>query len=115
MGVVLIGGFFGDPFLCMVLLSVTGVIFWSWMNLYLLKMGGVPVRDAVREILRFLVLGIIVSLPLLIAKILSLSLFLVFIIAISVTILYYLIVVYQDPQLKDGLIDFLKNLIPKND
>ncbi len=51
--VVLIGGFFGDPILCMVLLSVTGVIFWSWMNMYLLKMAGVPVRDAMFEMLRY--------------------------------------------------------------
>jgi lipopolysaccharide exporter len=113
--VVMIGSFFGDPILCMVLLSITGVIFWSWMNMYLLKMGGVLVRDAVLEILRFLLLGITVSLPLLIAKFLSLSSLLLFIIAIGVTILYYLIVVYQDPLLKEGLIYFLMNIMPKKE
>jgi len=113
--VVLIGGFFGDPLLSMVLLSVTGVIFWSWMNMYLLKMAGVPVRDAMFEMLRYVLLGIAVSLPLLIAKILSFPLLLIFIIAIVVTITYYLIIVYQDPMLKEGLIQFLMNILPKKE
>jgi O-antigen/teichoic acid export membrane protein len=113
--VVLIGGFFGDPVICMVLLSATGVIFWTWMNMYLLKMGGVPVRDAMHEIARFLVLGVTISMPLIIAKFLSLSSYLVFGIAIVVTVVYYMIVVYQDPLLKDGLINFLTNLIAKKE
>lgn len=113
--VVLIGGFFGDPILCMVLLSVTGVIFWSWMNMYLLKMAGVSVRDATLEIFRFLLLGITVSLPLLIAKFLSLSSLLLIIIAIGVTTVYYLIIVYQDPLLKEGMVNFLSNIMPKKE
>jgi lipopolysaccharide exporter len=113
--VILIGGFFGDPVLCMVLLSVTGVIFWSWMNMYMLKMGGVPVRDAMCEILQFLILGVTISLPLLIAKFLSLSIYLMFSIAIVITIVYYMMIVYQDPLLKDGLTNFLTNLIQKKE
>lgn len=113
--VVIVGGFFGDPLLCMGLLSVTGVIFWSWMNMYLLKMAGVSVRDAMLEMLRFLLLGIIVSLPLLIAKFLSLSFLPLFIIAIGVTTLYYLIIIYQDPLLKEGMIHFLSNIMSKKE
>ena len=113
--VVMIGGFFKDPILCMVLLSVTGVIFWNGMNMYLLKMGGVSVRDATLEIFRFLLLGITISFPLLIAKFLAVSTLLLFATAIVVTILYYLIIVYQDPVLKAGLIHFLVNLKPKKE
>lgn len=113
--VVLIGGFFRNPILCMVLLSVTGVIFWSWMNMYLLKMAGVSVRGATLEIFRFLLLGITVSLPLLIAKFLSLSSLLLIIITIGVTTVYYLIIVYQDPLLKEGMVNFLSNIMPKKE
>jgi lipopolysaccharide exporter len=113
--VVLIGGFFGGPILCMVLLSITGVIFWSWMNMYLLKMAGVPVRDAMLEILRFLLLGITVSLPLLIAKFLSFSSLPLFSIAIGVTTINYLIIVYQDPLLKEGMANFLSKIMPKKE
>jgi O-antigen/teichoic acid export membrane protein len=112
---VLIGGYLGDPVLCMVLLSVTGVIFWSWMNMYLLKLAGVSVRDALLDILRFLSLGIIVSLPLIVAKIIALSILQVFGIAIVVTTTYYLIIVYQDPELKNGLMHFLRNILPKKE
>jgi O-antigen/teichoic acid export membrane protein len=112
---VLIGGYLGDPVLCMVLLSVTGVIFWSWMNMYLLKLAGVSVRDAVLDILWFRSLGIIVSVPLIVAKIIALAILQVFGIAIVVTTTYYLIIVYQDPELKNGLMHFLRNILPKKE
>jgi O-antigen/teichoic acid export membrane protein len=112
---VLIAGFFGDPILCMVLLSISGVFFWGWMNIYLLKLAGVSVLDSLGDILLFLSLGILVSLPLIVVKILSLSLLLTFSIAIVVTIAYYLIVVYQDPQLKEGLVHFITNIMPKKE
>ena len=35
-----IGGLFGDPYLALLLYSVTGVIFWGWMNLYIMKLSG---------------------------------------------------------------------------
>jgi O-antigen/teichoic acid export membrane protein len=111
--IVIIGGFLGDPLICMVLLSVTGVIFWTWMNMYLLRTVGISVQDGVKEILRFLILALIISLPLLIVKLLSLSSLLLFSTAIVVTMVYYLIIVYQDPQLQEGIIHFLNNILPK--
>jgi O-antigen/teichoic acid export membrane protein len=113
--VVLIAGFFGDPMICMVLLSVTGVIFWSWMNVYLIKIAGVPVRDAILDLFRFLLLGIAISFPLLVAKNLSLSPLFLFGIAIVVSMVYYLIIVYQDPQLKEGILHFLINIMTKRE
>lgn len=112
---ILIGGFYGDPIICMVLLSVTGVISWTWMNMYLLRMGGVPLRGAMYDIFRYSALGLIVASPLLIAKFISLSSLLVFSTAIVCTAVYYIIIVYQDPELKEGMIHFLQNIIPKKD
>ncbi len=111
--IIMIGGFYGDPILCMVLLSVTGVIFWSWMNMFLLKMAGVPVMDALLEIFRFLILALIVSSPVIMAKLLSFSSLVLFSIAIVVTFVYYSIIVFRDPQLKEGIIHFLNNIMPK--
>jgi len=110
---ILIGGFFGDPIICMVLLSVSGVACWTWMNMYLLRMGGVPIRGAMNEIVRYVVLGLIVVLPVIIAKFLSLTTFLIFCTAIVTSAVYYLIIVHQDPQLKEGMIQFLRKIIPK--
>jgi lipopolysaccharide exporter len=111
--VIFIGGIFGNPLLGMVLLSSTGVLFWTWMNMYLLKIAGVPVKGAIIDIGKFLSLGLLVALPLIIAKFLSLSPKFLFIIAIIVTLVYYLIVIYHDPQLKDGLAKIITNIIPK--
>jgi lipopolysaccharide exporter len=111
--VIYIGGLLGDPILGMLLLSSTGVIFWSWMNMYLLKIAGVSVCRAIREIIWYLVFGISVCLPLLIAKYYSVSLSLLLIIAVAMTIIYYIVVVYRDTQLKDGLLNILGNILHK--
>lgn len=111
--VIYIGGLLGDPILGMLILSSTGVIFWSWMNMYLLKIAGVSVRHAIREIIRYLVFGVSVCLPLLIAKYYSVSSNLLLVIAVVVTIFYYLAIVYQDTQLKEGLLQFLRKIIYK--
>jgi len=109
--VIYIGGLLGDPILGMLLLSITGVIFWSWMNMYLLKIAGVPVRLAIREISGYLVFGVSVCLPLLIAKYYSVSSKLLLVIAVVVTIIYYMVVVYRDSQLREGLLQFLRKII----
>jgi len=109
--VISIGGLLQDPILCMLILSSTGVLFWSWMNMYLLKIAGVSVRHAMLEITRYLVFGVSVCLPLLIAKYYSVSLSLLLIIAVAVTIIYYMIVVYRDTQLKEELLQFMSKII----
>ena len=111
--VLLIAGLLGNPLLGLILLSGTGVIFWSWMNMYLLKIAGVSVRDAIQEILRYLVFGLIVCLPLIIAKYYSVSSGILIAIAVSLTIIYYSIVVYRDTQLKEGVMHFLKTISQK--
>jgi O-antigen/teichoic acid export membrane protein len=108
--VIVIGGLLNDPILCMILLSGTGVIFWSWMNMYLVRMAGLSIRNAMGEIFRYLVFGISVCLPLLVAKYLSVSHILLLVIAGAVTIFYYSVVVYRDTELKAGLVKILENI-----
>jgi O-antigen/teichoic acid export membrane protein len=107
--VLAVGGLLGDPIISMLLLSATGVIFWSWMNMYLLKIAGVDSREAVREIIRHLLLGLTICIPLILAKLYSIPTIPLIIITAAVTIVYYSIVVYRDTQLKEGLLGIIKN------
>jgi O-antigen/teichoic acid export membrane protein len=111
--VLYIGGLSGNPIIGMLLLSGTGVCFYMWMNLYSLRISGVSVRDAIREILRYLALGLLVCLPLLIAKYFSIPSILLLVVAIIVSIIYYLIIVQQDTLLKEGIINSFKNIVQK--
>jgi O-antigen/teichoic acid export membrane protein len=111
--VLLIAGQYGNATLGLVLLSGTGVIFWSWMNMYLLKTAGVPVRAAIKEIVQYLIFGLIICIPLIIAKYFSVSFGILIAIAVILTIFYYSIVVYRDSQLKEGVIHFLKTISQK--
>ncbi len=109
--VLIIGGIFGDPTLVFILLSSTGVIFWSWMNMNIIKIAGVSERDTLLEIIRYLAFGVGVSIPILIAKYFSVSPILLIGVASACTIFYYTVVIYRDSELRDGLIEILGSAI----
>ena len=98
----------------LVLLSATGIIFWGWMNMYTLKIAGVPVRDEIYEIIRYLLFGTLVCLPLIIAKYYSVSTILLIIIALVLAAVYYSVIISRDIQLKQGLFSALKNILQKS-
>jgi O-antigen/teichoic acid export membrane protein len=108
--VLYIGGILGDPVIGMILLSSTGVIFWSWMNLYTLKIAGVEVHGAMSEIIRYLVFGVLVCLPLILAKIFSVPSHFLILIAIILSAVYYPVIVYRDPELKEGIVIFVGHI-----
>jgi lipopolysaccharide exporter len=111
--VIYIGGLFGDPIIGMFLLSSTGIIFWSALNMYTLKIAGVSVNRAIREIIWYLIFGAFVCIPLLLAKYYSVSSTLLFVIAVIVAIFYYLIIIYRDTLLREGLLVALGNILHK--
>ena len=111
--VLVIGGFIGDPLTVMVLFSGTGVFWWSGMNLYTLKIAGVEVRGAILEIVRYLLFGLLLCLPLIIAKYFSISSTMLILIAIVVSVIYYSIIVYRDTLLKQGLLNILAKVRSK--
>ena len=110
-GVLIIGGLSGDPVLALILLSATGVVFYTWMNMFLLQIAGVAVREAFKEIIHYLVFGIAVCLPLIIAKYYSVPPIFLIIIAAVITAVYYGIVITRDPQLEAGIVWFCKRSI----
>lgn len=111
--VIVISGLLADPILAMLLLSSTGVLFWTWMNMYLLKTAGVSVREGLQEILYYLALGALFCMPIILAKYYSVTPTLLFAILVFMTGGYYLVVIYQDTQLREGLLNILKTILPK--
>jgi O-antigen/teichoic acid export membrane protein len=108
--VLVIGGMSGDPYLTLLLYSITGVIFWGWMNLYILKISGVSYRTGLFDYARFFFLAFVVAIPLLVVKLLALPVYFLFIIAAAVTVIYYTIVILNDALLKKELLGVLRGL-----
>jgi lipopolysaccharide exporter len=109
--VLIIGGLMHSPIISMILLSATGTLFWGWMNLYSLKIAGVPWVEAGYELVRHFILGLIVCLPLLIAMFLSFKPVIIIALIVIVSVVYYLIIVYQDTSLRNGLLNFVREII----
>ncbi len=105
--VLVIGGLCGFPIIALILFSATGVIFWGWMNLYLLRVSGIPYRTGLNDYLRFFCLGLVVAIPLLIVKLLAMPAYILFIVAGAVSFGYYAIVILQDPLLKNEILGVL--------
>jgi len=110
--VLYIGGTYGDPVVTLVLFSLTGVIFWGWMNLYILKISEVAFKSGLEDFLRFFLIALAVAVPLIIVKYLSLPLYILLITAGIVTCVYYAIVISRDPILKKEFIVILQGVRP---
>ncbi len=108
--VLVIGGVSGDPYLALLLYSVTGVIFWGWMNLYILKISGVPYRTGLFDYIRFFFLALVIAIPLFAVKFIATPIYILFITAAVVTIIYYTIVILNDALLKNELLGVLRGL-----
>ena len=108
--VLVIGGVYGDPVTTLILYSITGVIFWGGMNLYIVKLSGIPYKAAIFDYLKFFFLAFVVALPLLAVKLLSMPLSVLFITAGIVSCIYYSIVILNDPILKNEILGILRKL-----
>jgi lipopolysaccharide exporter len=104
----MIGGLFGDPYLALLLYSITGVIFWGWMNLYVMKLSGVSYRTGIFDYIRFFFLALVIVMPLIAVKLLSMPIYVLFITAAVVSIVYYAIVIHYDSLLKSELLGALQ-------
>lgn len=110
--VLCVGGVYGNPIVALALFSLTGVIFWGWMNLYILKISGVAYRTGLEDFLRFSLVALAVASPLIIVKYLSLPLYILLIVAGIVTCIYYTVVVSRDPILKKEFTGILQGVRP---
>jgi len=108
-----IGGLSGNPVVGMILLSAAGVIFWGWMNMYSLKIAGVPMREAGIEMGKFFAAGVCACLPLIAGKLLSLPSNLLILIAAVLSFFYYSVIVWYDLQLRTGFFRFFEGIFRK--
>jgi len=106
--VLVIGGIYGNPVVALILFSITGVIFWGYMNLYLFKISGIPYWIGLKDYIRFFCLGFVVAIPLFVVKLLGLPVYILFIVAGVVTFVYYTIILLNDPELKNELLGALR-------
>ncbi len=105
-----IGGILGDPVTALILFSSTGVLFWGWMNIYILRSAGVSIKSAVLDILKFLLIGCAVIAPLVIVGFYFPGTIGLIIFGGVLAIVYYLIIVVKDDMLKQEVIRFFKTI-----
>jgi len=110
--VLYLGGIFGSPTTALIFFSLTGVVFWGWMNFYILKISGVSISKGIEDFSTFFLISCIVAIPLIISKYLSLSISMLFIIVGIVTSVYYTVIIFRDPVLKQELAGILKRVRP---
>lgn len=110
--VLYVGGVYGDPVIALVLFSITGVVFWGWLNLYILKISGVPYRNGLEDFFRFFLVALVVAVPLIFVKYLSLSMYILFAVAGIVGFIYYVVVIFGDPILKGEFMRILEWVRP---
>lgn len=99
-----IGGRTGDPLLTLILFSLTGVVFWGWMNLYLLKISGILYNQGIALLIKYLLIAAFISIPLFFAEFFSLSIYIILFLAIVCALAYYLAIIFEDITLRKELL-----------
>lgn len=107
-GALYIGAMYGGPIFALIFFSVTGIIFWGWNNYYLLKIAGIGLRESSILVIKYLSIGIVISIPLILAKSFILNTHVLFLLAGIMTMVYYSVVVYEDPLIRKELFKLLK-------
>jgi len=103
LAVLSLGGMIGDTIVAIALYSVTGVVFWGWMILYLLNLSGIPYRAGTGVILNYLTKAFVVCLPAIAAKVLGLPLIVLFLAAGLAAAVYGAIILREDPAVRRAL------------
>ena len=107
-GALYIGAMYGGPIFALIFFSLTGIIFWGWNNYYLLKIAGVGLRESSILVIKYLSIGFVISIPLILAKFFILNTHVLILLAGIVTGIYYLVIAYEDPLIRRELFKLLK-------
>lgn len=107
-GVLCIGGLFLDPLGTLILFSFTGILFWGWLNFYLLNISNISTKEGINDYLYYLLIGLIISIPLIIIKLFyPESLYLLLALGIFLTLIYYGFIIQKDTFLKKNLLKII--------
>ena len=91
-----IGGSLGSPLFALSLFSLTGVIFWTWMNFYLLKSADVSLNESFKVFLKYLYRSLILVLPILICEFFTVNFIIIVGIIFVVSLIYYIPVIRDE-------------------
>lgn len=105
--VLLIGGFIGDPIITLILFSLTGVIFVGGSNYYILRIAGVDILKEMKINLLIFIKALLIIIPLIIIKYIKVPTYIVFGFAGFLLILFYYIMMREDPILKNLLLSIV--------
>jgi O-antigen/teichoic acid export membrane protein len=92
------------------LFSLTGVLFSIWNNAYLLNLVGINVRESLGILIKYTVVGVVVSIPLVILEALSASFYIIMLVAVIITPIYYGITLRDDPTFNKLFSTFFVNI-----
>lgn len=95
-----IGGTYGSPEFALGLFSFIGIIFWLWNNAYLLNLAGVNKMESFGILIKYMTIGIVVSIPLILLKVLSANFYVILLAVGIITPIYYGITSHNDPTFK---------------
>jgi O-antigen/teichoic acid export membrane protein len=102
-GALYIGAMYGGPIFALVFFSFTGVIFWGWNNYYLLKIADVGLRESISIAVKYIIIASVISIPIIFGKFFLLNMYVLFLIAGITTLIYYLVVIYDDQLLRNEI------------
>ncbi len=102
-----IGGTYGTPEFALALYSFTGAVFWLWNNAYLLELSGISKKESIDVLVKYAVISLVASIPLILIKLVSSNFYVVMFVAVVVTIVYYAIALHEDPMFRKMLSSFL--------
>lgn len=109
--VLYVGGLYGNPTIAILLYSITGVIFWGGMNLYILKISGIEYMKGIEDFVKYLFIGVTVISPLVAVRYFFQSNYILFSVAIITAVIYYSIVVYHDLLLKREVKRIIRKIV----
>ncbi|WP_214019927.1 lipopolysaccharide biosynthesis protein [Methanoculleus sp.] len=106
-----IGGTFGDPVIALTLFSIGGVFIWGAKSAYLIKEAEAGYRDSVLSLTRHLLLSIVVSLPLIIAKFAGIPFLLLLGVAGVTAVAYYLRIFFTDALIRKEVLRMIRGSV----
>ncbi|MDD3245344.1 MAG: lipopolysaccharide biosynthesis protein [Methanosarcina sp.] len=109
-----IGGTYGSPEFALALYSFTGIVFWLWNNAYLLGLAGISKRNSIEILIKYTIIGFVVSIPLILIKLISTNFYIIIFAAVVMTVIYYAITLHEDPMFKKMFSTFMVKVRNRN-
>jgi len=106
-----IGGTSGDPAVTLILFSIGGTLIWGSKAAYLVRESGAGYRNSALSLVRYLLLSVIISLPLMSGAYVGLPFFLLLGVAGITAVVYYLLLFFTDTLIRREFMGMIQGLI----